>query len=278
MADLEDVEDALKAIIVGAIYPTGTDDPSAILLGDTPVPCAVMRGWPMKAQLEADHAAGVQIISIFIPPQSMRNTSRHPPGWVDLTTPTPTLTITPNEVTGTLTIAGFVQTPQNVAAFVNGRPYVYAVQEEDSLADIATGLAALINVDFPASHAGAVVTVTGAYRLTGRVGMEGTVQRVIRQQEQMVDVGIWCSTPELRKAVAEFVDGALAGKGLANPRNFLAMPDTSLGRLIYRGTRMFDTAQQQGVFRRDLVYTVDYATTETVAATPVLVGDPDISI
>lgn len=265
MADLEDVEDALKAIVVGAIYPNGVGQPSVALNGATPIPCAVMTGWPTPDQLKRDHANGVQVISIFTPPQGNRNTTRLPDDWIDLTTPDPTVTVTIATVNAT--IGGVVQSPQNVCLNVNGRAYVYAVQDEDTLDDIAAGLAALISVDTPATSLGAVVTIPAAYLLTSAVGVEGTVARVIRQQEQLFDITVWCSSPELRKALAKFVDGAMAGRGLEHPRQFLAMPDGSVARILYRGTRKSDLGSQQGVYRRDLIYAVDYATidTDTVA-------------
>lgn len=281
MADLSDVERALVALINSAIYPDGFDGdglpntPSKILLASQPVPCAVFRGWPMPTSLAEDLKAGTQNISVFTPPQSMRNTSRHPPDWVDLATPDATIAIV---VAGnTFTVTGNIQTPQNIALRVNNKTYLYAIQENDDLAAIAAALAAAINADTHATVSGAVVTVTAAFSISAQVGLAGTVQRVLRQQEQMFDVGIWCGSPELRDAVAAFIDGALAGAGEANPRSFMAMPDGSVARLIYRGTRIFDVAQTQGVFRRDLVFTVDYATTETIAATPIVDGQVNIT-
>lgn len=275
MADLSDVENALKAIALQAAYPTGTGQPSKCLAldGVTPVPLAVSRGWPVKEQLERDLATGVQQVTIFVPPQSLRITSREPGGWFDLTNPTPTIAVAVNEGAGTFTLTGYVETPQNVALFVNDKAYIYACQQEDTLANVATGLVALISQDLAASSVGAVVTVVGAYRMAGRVGLHGAVQRVLRQQEQLFHVIIWASTPELRDAVSKFIDGAYAGVGMANRRDFISLPDSSMGKLMYRGTRQTDIAEMQGLYRRELVFAVEYATTETVDATPVL-SDP----
>lgn len=50
---------------------------------------------------------------------------------------------------------------------------------------------------------------------------------------------------------------------------FLTMPDGSAARLRYRNSAMSDDLQKDCLFRRDLFYSVEYATTQTEAETQV---------
>lgn len=271
MTDLSGVENTLKAIIVAGVYPSGTGQPSAMLMGATPLPCAVMRGWPNKEQLKIDLEAGLVVVSIW-PRPGERNTSRYPREWEDLTPATHTIIATVNAPAGTITLSGTVSTPQNVAAFVNGAPYVYAVQSGDTLAMIAAGLAALIDDDTPASSLGAAITVPGGFDLDARVGGVGTLIRELKRQERQWMISLWCSTPERRDAAAPFIDGVMAGKGLANGRDRIMLTDGVAAQIRYAGTMPDDDAQAQGAFCRHLIFTIDYATTETTSATEVIVA------
>lgn len=73
MADLADVENALKALILGVIYPNGPSQPSIVNKQVT-----IGRGWPIAADIDTAMAAGNVIVSIFSPPGMERNTTRYP--------------------------------------------------------------------------------------------------------------------------------------------------------------------------------------------------------
>lgn len=81
MADVADVENALKAVLVAAIYPSGTNQPSAIALNAAHVPVAIMRGWPEKLQLQKDLAAGLAVINILPQPNGDQDVTRWPSTW-----------------------------------------------------------------------------------------------------------------------------------------------------------------------------------------------------
>src|ERR1700744_3522544 len=107
MADTSDVENALKALVIAAVYPNGTSQPSIVAKD-----LFIERGWPVSAKLDTDLAAGKAHISIF-PPEGMEpNTTRWPREEQLLTAPVHTLTATVNG--NTITIGGTVAVPQNV--------------------------------------------------------------------------------------------------------------------------------------------------------------------
>ena len=181
MADLSDVESALVAAIAQALYPNGTGQPSAIT-----APCKVFRGWPTPAELMADLKAGTVIVSVF-PLAVEQNVSRFQRRWRELPLPVATLTVA---VSGNVvSLGGAPSSPLNVAVIVNKVGVVYAVQPGDTLAMIATGLAALIGA--PATSSGPVLTVPGAVSLVARIGVVGGVIRETKRQKRRVQMTIF---------------------------------------------------------------------------------------
>ncbi|MGH8259850.1 MAG: hypothetical protein ACRES6_08950 [Steroidobacteraceae bacterium] len=262
MADVMDVANALVAIAAGVVYPNGTAQPS--IAGAT---VKIFPGWPTPQQLAADMAAGTVEVSVY-PSQTERNTTRYLLGDAEQTTNTPTLTLA--AAGQSVTVAGIVppaSNPHNLAVFANGKPYVYAVKVSDTLASIAAALAALIAVDVPGTAAaGAVITLPSPARLGPvRVGVTGTSAQEIARQERVFQIVVWAPNPTLRDQIAGPIDVAL--KSPANWR--VRLPDQSVARLIYKSTPYTDALQKQGIFRRDLLYTVEYGTIDVQTTTDV---------
>lgn len=275
MADISDVNDALVARIAQALYPQGTGAPSVV-----GVPVLVHAGWPTANDLDTDlnalargHSTGRLRVSVF-PTASERVTTRYARDWRLSAPPVPTLTAAINGQTingqaingqaingQQITLGGAVTSPQNVMAMVEGRPYVYAVRPGDTLASVATGLAALIP---GAVSAGAVISVPEGLALTAaRIGACGTSVQVLRSQERVMQITVWADCEQRRSAVAGVVDLALA------QTDFLALPDGTAARLVYRGSPIDDMAQKALLYRRDLLYSVDYATTVSETETQI---------
>lgn len=250
MADQVDVENALQALIVAAVYPSGTTAPS-IIAADT----FIYRGWPKSAQLDADLAAGKCHVSIFPPPGMERNTTRYNEDDVDIAPPAKTLTAL---VSGDqVTIGGTVSTPLNVIVLAGGRyAFSYVVQVSDTPSSIAAALAALIAVAFPGtSAAGAIITVAGKPGiLQARLAGQGQSWQELGRQEKTFMITCWCSTPEQRDQIAPAIDIAL------RKLNFITLPDQGAARLRYGSTRSSDEGEKVQIYRRDLLYTVEYAT------------------
>src|SRR5579864_7262970 len=107
MADLADVETAIKAAVVAIVYPNGSSNPSIIGHQVT-----IGRGWPLAADIDTALAAGNCIVSIFSPPNTERNTTRYPRDDGIVTSPNITLTAVVNG--NRVTIGGTVALPQTV--------------------------------------------------------------------------------------------------------------------------------------------------------------------
>lgn len=254
MADLIDVQNALVALAAQVMYPNGTGQPSA-----AGVPVKIYAGWPQANQLDADLATGTCHLTVF-PTQIERNTTRYPKEWQQLDVHPTTLTLT---ISGqTITVAGTIPSPfypQNVAALVNDLGFVYATQASDTLTSIATALAAMIAVGVPGTtSSGAVITLpVGAKIEAARVGSTGTSIREIRRQQRVFMLSAWCDTPAHRDAVCRAIDTALADTLR------LIMPDQMAARIIYQNSPIWDSNQKTLLYRRDLNYMVEFATTQT---------------
>lgn len=253
MADQIDVENALIALIAQTIYPNGTGQASI-----ASVPCVVYAGWPTASRLDADLIAGKTHISVF-PTATERNTTRYPKEWKTQAVNAATLTLTVN--VQTITVGGAIPAPftaHNLALKVGPKCYTYAVQATDTLTSIATALAVLLAVDFAGtSSTGAVITLPVSAHINAvRVGTGGTSIREVRRQERVFQITVWSDTPAHRDSVIQPVDIALANT------QFLTLADGTAARLIYKNSPVTDNNQKAKLYRRDLMYSVEYATTQ----------------
>lgn len=249
MADLVEVADALVGFAAAALYPAGIAQPSAT--GDA---VRLYQGWPNPKQLEDDLAAGMVHVSVW-PRPGDRNTTRYLGDWTEVSRSAPTITAV---VSGaTVTFGGSVVPPQAVALLVDGKGYSYGVQAGDTLSTIAVALAALIGADRPASAAGSVLSVPGARAITARIVVAGTSAREWRRQERVFQVTTWASRFDRRDAVARLVDQTLAALYR------FPLPDGTVALMRYAGSGQDDDTQKQRVYRRDLLYSVEYPTLES---------------
>lgn len=266
MADISDVQNAMVSAIAQLLYPNGIGLPSL-----TGVPTTVYGGWPQSAQLDADLAGfangkGGKVHVTVFPNGTESNVTRYMSDWVPLGNTPATLTLA---IAGqTVTLGGTVSLPQNVALLVDGLAYTYAVQAGDTLTTIATALA----VQVPgATNAGAMITVASTSRIAAaRAGGIGTAYRELRRQKKVVQVTIWADTPDHRNVTAAAIDGAFASL------NFMNLPDGSAARMIYQSSITDDGTQRANLYRRDLKYSMEFATTQIADATEIVVAQENI--
>jgi hypothetical protein len=297
MADISDVEQSLLALLTQIAYPNGTANPSAVLdANNTPHNVQLYRGWPLPDQLDTDMAAGTVDVSIF-PTRVEQNVTRYGLDYECLLPiKTPTLTLTATDSSGgnleleaggnlllegagklelegsgiTLTVGGTVSVPQNVAAVVNGIGYSYGVQGDDTLTSIATGLAALINVNTPATSNGPAISIPTAHSVSPRIGTTANVIQEFARQRRNMMISLWCSSPDLRDNAAKLFDPILKST------IFLNLVDGTKCRLIYASSPVTDTIQKQAIYRRDLIYSCEFGTTITTPAPTVTIEQINI--
>jgi hypothetical protein len=258
VADISDVSNALVTLIANALYPNGTGQASAIT-----APCKVFPGWPNSTNLDADLRAGTVQVSVYPQPNIERVTTRYPQAWQTQTTTTPTLTAAVNA--NTVTLGGTVTVGHYVTLIVKNLAYSYAAQSGDTLSTVAAALAALINPTTPASAVGPVITfpATAAGRIIARTGAPGTVMRELRRQQRGYQIIIWAPSNALRSAAASVVDQIMS------TTDFVTMPDQTAAWLLYRSSNDSDMQERALLYRRDIFFWAEYATTQIATGYPV---------
>jgi hypothetical protein len=264
MADTADIEKALTALAATVLGLTtyGTNVVSTAL----GLQMRLYRGWPTRRQLDADLGTGVSHITVFPRPQE-HNVTRYFRPWEVTVAPVHTETAT---ISGTtVTLGGTISVPQNIALVVNEKGYVHSTVSGDTLSSVASVLATLVSVDTPATASGASIAIPAATRLIARVGGVATAMQELKRQLRTYQVTCWCPTPQDRDALAGPLD-----VGLSIPQR-LYLPDGTAARLRYSNSLVDDDTQKVGTFRRDLFYTAEFGTTQTIAAPEVVLARSD---
>lgn len=264
MPDQSAVETAFAKQIEAALYPGGTAAPS--ILNRT---IRIFRGWPNQSALDADLAAGRLNVSVFPDPMHQRNTTRYPAEYQITATVLPTLTVSTTATTATF--GGSADPGQLVGLLVDNIAAVHRTQSRDTPELVAAILASDLGPYKFAMVAGPTVTLPGAHQLIARVVCDQPACIETRRQRQLFRLSAWCPDPATRDACATAIDAALSDT------TFLAFADGTYGNLRFHSSVVFDQHQDAALYRRDLVYAVDYATTLTTSLPAMLFGDATIA-
>jgi hypothetical protein len=255
LADLSDVENALVTLIMATLYPQGINGASAIGAA-----AFVSRGWPLATQLDAVVAANQVEITVFSDPGMTRDTSRYWPFPAQTGSVLPTISAT---VAGNLVKLGGIITAGNVVGIQAGAPvqaYATAVLSTDTLATLAARLAGLIS---GATVQGAEIVMPATVNLQAAVMVPNTSATEVRRQDQGLRLTVWAPSPALRDTTASLIDQAIAALRDINGNltRFLTILPGETGPIRYLRTYVDDKPQKAGVWRRDLLYHVEYPTT-----------------
>jgi hypothetical protein len=259
MADQSDVEATLASRVTAILYPAGTA--AASVLGSV---CHIYRGWPNAANLDTDLAAGQLTVTVMSDPGAFRVTTRHIDPPATLAPVTPSLTIA---VSGQAATIGGTAAPGQVAGLiVDSAAFVHRTAAGDTPERVAAILASYIRSVRIALVAGATITVPGAGEIIGRVVADQTALVETRRQLQGFRIACWCPDPATRDSLATLLDTALSQV------SFITLPDSTAARLRLARSVTFDQSQNANLFRRDLIFDVEYATTAAATLPALIVG------
>lgn len=90
-----------------------------------------------------------------------------------------------------------------------------------------------------------------------------TNSREVRRETRQFQITVWAPCFDKRDPLASAIDAALS----ATAR--LTLADGSTALLSYAGSVQHDEAQKAAIYRRDLLYAVNYATVQTQTLTPI---------
>lgn len=263
MADLADVEMALVALATEALYPGGLAQPSS-----TGTDCRIYRGWPTPAGLDADLKAGRVNVTVFPDSAPGHTLTPYPSEWQGIPT-MPTLHGTADG--SSITFSGTADTGQVAGIMFNNRRFAYRTVPGDTAYSVAANLAAMIRPWQIVQLSGSTVTIPGTSDIVVRVVADSSALRETRRQARDLRISFWCPTPSLRDSASSIVDAALAAL------TFIELPDTSAGRITYKNTSVFDQSQSAILYRRDLIYSIEYPTIASAVLPSMIFGDLSLS-
>lgn len=255
MAGLQEVLDAL----VGEVR---------VATAALPHQSIVYAGWPTQANLQQLVAKGLQShISVYALPGE-RNATRFAREFAVSRSPAALLTAAVGA--GSITFGGTVDGDCNILVRINQEPeLLYSVPAGTNLDTVAFGVAFTIasagipGIAAEANGPGVVITGDPPPRVAVTIGGTGEVTRLLRQQEKHFMVTAWAPAPDVREALAEAIDGRLGTMDRIPLSDFP-------GRIRFLSTYEEEPQERLQVFRRSLTYSVEWARTETLAATEVL--------
>lgn len=278
MADISDVSTVLLGVAGAALYPVPPTAADGIANSIAGIPARLYEGWPLPSQLDAD-LKGIDKDGIAYKvdgagqPVPLMHVSVYPEATIAASASVaqvsePAFVIEPavHGVTATVsgdgqtvTLSGTPTATEYVSLNVDGR-FIYSRLGTTTDVIIAALLADIV-ADFPAATAsGHSLTIPNAIDITVRIGAAGLMGRILHRQRQRVKVSVWAPDHAVRTKAAEAIDVAMK----QNMR--LALPDTSQAILTYESTFLTDHWETVGVYRRDLIYSVEFATIEKFTA------------
>jgi len=260
MADHADVEEALVRLAADVLYPEGAQAPSVV--GTV---CRIYRGWPTGAALDADLQAGRVHVTVFPEARPQVVTTRHPDRHEPIATVVPGLSIS---VAGRqASVAGVAHEGQVAGLLVDAMAVVHRTARGDTPEMVAAVLATYLRTRLIVTVDGATLTVAGQGPMLGRVVADQPVRRETRRQRQVFRLSAWCPDPATRDRVAAAIDTRLSAV------DFVELADGTSGRLLFRGSSVLDQGRRARLYRRDLLYSVDYATTVAETLPVMIFGD-----
>ena len=247
MPSQADVELALVSFIGHVLYPGGLAFAPAI-----GAESRIYRGWPNAALLEADLAAGLINVSVFALPNTTTDTTRYMSTWV-VSPADPTLEVA--TAGNTVTFTGVAGPGQLAGILVGGHSFVYRTSLGDTPVSVAGVLATALEATGPVMISDATITLPHVASVVARTCADASASLEARRQRQGFRLTAWCPTPELRDSTCAILDVAFA----TTP--FLTLADGSAARLQFMSTTSFDERQDALLYRRDMLYMIEYATT-----------------
>lgn len=266
MADLSEVEQSFYGLVRDSMqmpmgYASYTVASSALLS----IPLRVFRGWPLDQQLSDDLRAGVSNIGIFSNPGMSKNTSRFLRSMTTAVVSTPTATMTAVASGKTVTFAGTASINEVIGIGCVAFGYSYRLQ----VGDTPTSVAAIFAVNMPsATSVGAVLTIDTTHPVTVAYGADVTSLTELSRQVQLIRVSTWSPTTLKRDNICSALEPAILFQD-----RFVFAENSISGPITSVGTHVDDCVGLEGMWRRDLIFSIEYATNYKIIQPTYVLGE-----
>ena len=259
MADISDVTSYLVSAATAAVYPNGTVQPSVAAMD-----VRLFEGWPLPDQLDLDLNGKTLVNNVPVARTNgpLANISVFPMLGATLASyqiqdntkviSYPTFGLVVSIVGGVINVSGTPNSGEYLTVIADANAFSATGA---SAAAVISALAAFFATKYSGvSSTSSTLTIPYGRTLVVRQGGQGVLGKVTHRQRQSVMVTVWSPTHEVRSILSAAVDNAIKA-------NFkVAMPDTSQILILYNRTNVIDDKQMTTLYRRDLVYDVEYAT------------------
>jgi hypothetical protein len=228
------------------------------------VPVRIYRGKPTNAALRVDRTTSTVDVAIYAVAEPSRDTTR----WgVQVTELPSTSTLTVGVSGNSATFFGSASAGDIAGALVDQQVFIYEAQPGDSAPLVAAAIADAIRTAMICWLSDATITVPGAYDFTARTASSVNALEEWSRQEQGFQVSVVAPRPSLRDGIASEIRQSLA------PIGFLLLADGTGGRIRFRSEMNCDADQAASLFRRDIIYDVEFGVTVINSNPSMLFGD-----
>jgi hypothetical protein len=265
VADLSDVTAYLATQAAAAVYPSGSSQPSVAAMD-----CLIYEGWPIPDALDKDMAGTMAGPSGGVVPRPngpranvsifpMLGTGKTVYQILDETyVVTPVVYgMTPSLSGNVTTVSGQPNTGEYLTLILD-RAVVISQTGANTAALLAALAAQAVGFGYTATSTATTLTITPttSIPIVLRQGGMATLGKVTHRQCHAVMVTVWAPTRVSRTALASAIDNVI------KQTIKVTMPDTSQALIIYSRTNVSDEMQATTIYRRDLIYDVEYATVQ----------------
>jgi len=254
MASSDDVARFLAGRIAEVVYPGGRQLP-----GIVNAPVKIYPGWPVPGTLQQDIDNGSVHITVWpLPTERKISTALGRPCRV-IAKGQPTLQFTVNG--SFISVSGVASALTNVRVSLNGKAFTFHFQAGTTAKQALSALSASLPRSFTVLSS---ICILVAEHLSVYVTTAGTAVKELHRQIKDFQVTVWAPAPVLRDRIGSAIDTALAEQCQID------LDDGAPAQLFY--VRQFDTDRSENwhVYRRDLIFSVNYATTQTITAPEVI--------
>lgn len=257
MADLSDLTAYLAGVAAAAVYPNGILQPSVAAMD-----VRIFEGWPQAEKLDRD-VSGLNDDGTARTNGPAAQVSIYPmPGTGNsvFQIQDRDYVVTPVSLGMAVSVVGNVI---SVVGQPNAGEFLTLVCDDAVIlsrggASTAALLAALaadaIAAGYAATSDATSLTVPFGHELVVRQGGKAKMGRVINRQCQLIMISVWAPNRIARAQLAAAIDE------LVKEKVRISLPDTSQAIVKYNRTNVSDEMQTVTVYRRDLIFDVEYAT------------------
>ncbi|MCX2905207.1 hypothetical protein ORG41_04365 [[Curtobacterium] plantarum] len=250
MASTDDVASYLAGRVSDAVYPGGSGLPGIINAA-----VKIYPGWPAPGTLQQDINSGGVHVSIWpLPAERKISTALGRPFRV-MAKDKPALQFIVNG--SVIDVSGVADALTSVRVSLKGKTFTFTFRAGTTADQAVTALGAALPESFTVLSS---VFIPLADHISVSATTAGTAVKELHRQIKDFQITVWAPAPGLRDRIGSAIDTALS------EQCHIDLNDGAPAQLLY--ARQFDSDRSQNwhVYRRDLIFSVNYATTRTITA------------